>query len=345
MPVTKQVYTAAATWTASGLASIFRSAFIDAGLMTEWHAAFLSGSVENRVLEVVYDATKTYGRTYYWFQFTTAGAFIAVCTGWNGTSNIPAGPSDAGAQYLDWWSTTTNATTNHRTMLAMAATTSTTLTRYTSGINTAHSWFLLVHATTRLAFRIAGPAEVAPAWIDLDRIVRSDAQAVNVVTTSNLGIVHFTVISGSLRRTLIGSQALRGNTTLSNYRTIARLYSYAACGNVNNANSNTIPIVETSGFPTTAGMATVLPTAFNNTNPAFTTDKVPVFTGLAVSPYSNTVLPADFGLIPVYNNNTFGNQDLLIVSAGVEEWEAIDFANGASASTGTASMLFAARTT
>ena len=51
MAVTKQVYTAAATWTASGLADIFQSAFIDAGLMTAWHDSFLN-TVENRVLAV-----------------------------------------------------------------------------------------------------------------------------------------------------------------------------------------------------------------------------------------------------------------------------------------------------
>jgi hypothetical protein len=76
MAVTKQTYTASATWTASGLASIFRSAFIDAGLMTEWHDSFLN-TIENRVLEITYNGSKTYGKTYHWFQFTTSGVFYA----------------------------------------------------------------------------------------------------------------------------------------------------------------------------------------------------------------------------------------------------------------------------
>ena len=51
MAVTVEDYSATATWTASGLADIFRDAFIDAGLMTVWYDSFLN-TVENRVLEV-----------------------------------------------------------------------------------------------------------------------------------------------------------------------------------------------------------------------------------------------------------------------------------------------------
>ena len=50
MAVTKQTYTAAATWTAAQLATLFENAFINAGLMTAWYDSFLSGTVENLVL-------------------------------------------------------------------------------------------------------------------------------------------------------------------------------------------------------------------------------------------------------------------------------------------------------
>ena len=103
MACTKQTYTATATWTASDLAQLFEDAFIDAGLMTAWYDSFLSSSVENRVLEVVYDGTKTYGKTYYWFMFTTTGVYLHVATGWDAPNNVPSG-----TQYLDYFSTTTS---------------------------------------------------------------------------------------------------------------------------------------------------------------------------------------------------------------------------------------------
>lgn len=129
MAVTKQTYTATPTWTAAQLATIYRSAFIDAGLMTDWHDSFLSGSVENRVLRVQYDASKTYGTTFYWFMFTTSGAFLHVATGWNTATDQPTG-----TQFLDFFATTTNATTNHWQFSgALSSTTAADLIRYSSG--------------------------------------------------------------------------------------------------------------------------------------------------------------------------------------------------------------------
>ena len=139
MAVTKQTYTLSPTWTASSLADTFRSAFIDAGLMTEWYDAFLSGSVENRILEVVNDATKTYGTVYYWFMFTTTEVRVHTALSWDATAHVPSGTI-----YQDYYSTTTNSTTNHTALsTSLVATTSLTLTRYTSAINTSCTWFFL----------------------------------------------------------------------------------------------------------------------------------------------------------------------------------------------------------
>jgi hypothetical protein len=347
MAVTKQVYTAAATWTASQLAGIFRSAFIDAGLMTEWHDSFLSGSVENRVLEVIYNGAKTYGKTYYWFMFTTTGVFIHVATGWNTGSDIPAGPSGAGTQYLDWFATTTNATTNHRQLMAMTASTSTTLTRYTSGVNTAHSWYVLRHAALSLTFRIARPAETLASWIDLDRIVAGEMQIATPAILNTAALCHFHNALPQLRRTLLGSTAMRGATIAgTDYVARVRLSIYGVAGNSSNSTSNWGNMASSTA-PTANTLpqgVTILPVAFNNTNTAYSTDKIPVFTGLTVSPYMNTVLPSDFAIIPHFASNTFAYFDTFVVSAGVEEWEVMEFANNAG-TTGQASMLFAARTT
>ena len=83
MACTKETYTAAATWTPAQLAQLFEDAFIDAGLMTAWYDSFADSGIENRVLEITYDGTKTFGKTYYWFMFSTSGVYLHVATGWS----------------------------------------------------------------------------------------------------------------------------------------------------------------------------------------------------------------------------------------------------------------------
>ena len=105
MPVTFQGYSVPATVTPSAMATALGTVFTDAGLIASggtWYDSFASGGIENRVLEIVYDNSKTYGKTYYWFMFSGADIFVHIATGWNVTSHIPAGQGGAGTQYLDW---------------------------------------------------------------------------------------------------------------------------------------------------------------------------------------------------------------------------------------------------
>jgi hypothetical protein len=336
MAVTKQTYTATATWTAAGLATIFRSALIDAGYMTEWHDSFLSGSIENRVLEVTYDAAKTYGKTYYWFQFSTTGAFLHIATGWNTGSDIPAGPSGAGTQYLDWFATTTNSTTNHRTLLALVASTDAILTRYTfSG----HTWFTLHQGATSKCFGIVPPAHTVRSWIDLNRLVFSGYFEVETAVSQSNGKVQWSDPL-SLRRSHNGAH-LRGATVSTDYGGgISGVYGssqcYSAMGNTNNAFNNN------GGYYRLAHPSVLLPVWFNNTNPAYSADSSPVFHSLPYCPYVESSLPTDFGVAFHFPQNTMSRGDKLIVSAGVEEWEILSRANNATINTG-ASPLFLAR--
>jgi hypothetical protein len=338
MAVTKQVYTATATWTASGLATIFRSAFIDAGLMTEWHDSFLSGSIENRVLEVVYDASKTYGKTYYWFMFQTTDVRVHICTGWNTGSDIPAGPSGAGTQYLDWFATTTNSNANHRQVMGagLTAATDAILTRYTAS---GQSWFTLHQGASYKCFGIVPPAHTVRSWIDLDRVVFSGYMEAQARAATNSG----SVMWGEplmLRRSHNGAH-LRGETTNTNYgasigAAFGASIGYYGPGNVNVAATNNS--VAGNG----ASPLVRLPVHFNNTNPAYSADSSPVFHSLPYSGYVTSTLPADFGIAFHYPQNTMSRGDKLIVSAGVEEWEILDRANNATVTTG-ASSLFLAR--
>jgi hypothetical protein len=327
MAVTKQTYTASATWTASQLADIFQSAFIDAGLMASWHDSFLN-TVENRVLVVDY-GTGTYDKTYYWFMFTTTGVFYANTSGWTAASDVPSG-----TQYLDYFATTTNATTNHVQLLALSTSTTVTLTRYTSGN---HTFFVLRSGASYYTFGIDHAAVSLQSWVDLSKgyhngMVRASAATVASIT----GSIRFST-PFRCRRSILDGCINLGSTTLgTNYSDEQCTMQYSYLAAVSNNASNTAVAAGDVGF--------LLPYVSSTGNPAYSTDFNPVFTGIRHLSTVAANLPADFGITASRTNNTNAIQDTLTVSAGVEVWEVLAFANGAGTA-GQASPLFLARTT
>jgi hypothetical protein len=331
MAVTVETYTATATWTAAQLAALFEDAFIDAGLMTAWYDSFLN-TVENRILEIEYDDTKTYGKTYYWFQFTTGGVFLHVATGWNATTHVPTG-----TQYLDYFATTTNATTNHKTLRTLTPSTTVTLTRYTSDVNADFSWFLIRNGTSSYNFHIPDADAAKVSWLDLNKVLFCPFLTANTSISAAQGYVSFTNNGAQLRRSYLGSAALRGNVTAGEYhntRFELSTFVYQGSGNVNNSITNNIAASSTS---------ILVPTAFNNTNPLFTTDVVPVFTSVNYWSYLNEAMPLDFGISFHYANNTMVVRDKLIVTAASEEWEMIAVSNASFTGGTYASPMFVAR--
>jgi hypothetical protein len=333
MAVTVQTYTATATWTASDLAGAFRSAFIDAGLMTEWFDSFLSGSVENRVLEVQYDNSKTYGKAYYWFQFTTTGVFMHLATGWTAGSDVPSG-----TQYLDYFATTTNSTANHETIMAMVNTTTATVTRYSSGETSGFAMFLIKNGSTTNVLHIARAAVPRPSWIDLDKSMYHLALNPSANVNNLTGRAGFPMRGACLRRSFLGGSALRSGTNSGQY--IAALngsnigYWYTCFGNASNTGNNYTGLVSTA----------ILPVYFNNTNTSYSTDSIPVFSGLPYSAYANEALPSDFGIGFHFANNTMAPLDTFTVSAGSEVWDVLAVANSGTITTGASAMILA-RTT
>ena len=325
MAVTKQTYTATATWTASQLADTFKTAFIDAGLMLDWFDSFLN-TVENRILRVIYDGSKANGTVYYWFQFTTTGVFVSTALGWNASTHVPTG-----TQYLDYYSVTTNATTNHIQLITLASTTSVTVTRYTSAINTGYTWFLIKNGTTNFPFLIPSPTYGPSSLIDQDKMAFAQMLTINSTTSINIAYMDFASTSVLLRKSIFGATTLRGTTTLSNYQISIPIFRYGGHGNVNNTSSN--------ASATSTG--TWLPTAFANTNTALAADHNPVFTSPTISPYQSQS-PADFGIVSYYASSTMAVQDTFVVSSGTEEWEMVAVAPNAVASA--AKLLFLART-
>ncbi len=330
MTVTKQTYTAAATWTASQVATIFQSAFIDAGLMIDWFDSFLSGAVENRILRVVYNGSKTYGTTFYWFMFSTAGVYVHVASGWDQVGHIPTG-----TQYLDYFSTTTNSTSNHAQMTVPGSTSTLQLIRYTSGVDLNQSWFLVKGSTQKFVFTVVNGSKALQPWIDLNKGFYTGFHNMSLSGGGSTGRINF---NGSpiLRREVIRGCGLRGSVTLSHYGIDAwdeTMIGYTAINHSNNSNSNhsiNSPYV-------------FLPVGFSATNPTYTTDSSPVFYGMPFSPYVVDPLPSDFGLAFHYASNIFATEDTFVVTSGVEEWELLDFASSVSAING-GSPLFLART-
>lgn len=324
MAVTKQTYTATATWTASQLADRFKTAFIDAGLMTDWFDSFLSGSVENRILRVINDGSKTYGTVYYWFMFTTTGAFVSTTTTWNATTHVPTG-----TQYIDYYSTTTNATTNHLTLLTLTSTTTCTLTRYTSGINSNVSIFLLRSGSTNRIFMLSHPSFNASSFVNQDIVQFNGLLFISGSTAVNISSIDV-FQNYHTRASYLGATRLRGATSTAGYVFAQQIQQFIAPGNANASTSNW-----------SADSGVWLPVADNNTNTDLVSDHTPIFTSPSISPYMSS-LPADFGIAPYYVSTTMVVQDTLVVSSGTEEWEMI--ALGVNTSTDSSKIFFCART-
>ena len=328
MAVTKQTYTAAATWTASQLADIFRSAFIDAGLMTDWFDSFTNTGIENRVLRVINDAGKTYGTVYYWFMFTTAGGFVQTTLGWNAGTDVPSG-----TQYLDWYSNTTNTVANHRQFFTAVSTTTATLTRYTSAVNTNCTWFVARNGTTFVNFLIPYGTYNATGFVDQNKTAFNGALFTETTTNTYASYIGFTHFAGMTRRTFLGSTANRGSTSLSTFitsNTLTMLMAYCSLGNFSSSTQN-ISI----GF---ARNSITLPTAHVNTNSSLAADHTPVFTSVLASPYL-PALPSDFGIAAYYASNVMTYQDTLVVTAASEEWEMMTVAGNSNGDAGRLILL------
>jgi hypothetical protein len=335
MAITKQTYSVPAGWTTPQLANMLLSAFIDAGLMTGWHDSFLSGSVENRILRVQYDPTKTYGTTFYWFQFTTnQGVHLHVATGWDTVGKVPTG-----TQFLDFFATTTNSTSNHWQVSSTSNVSTYELVRYTSGVDPLQTWFVLKAGSLRKAFTIVHADSALQPWLDLDKGMFCGFFHYVPEPASHAGRISFFRGPG-VRRDVVAGAALNGNTSANSYSQWMAAIACSGYGAVGNS-------VDTSGSLSSNGRsiltsAILLPVNFSGTNPAFTSNSTPVYHSMPYAPYMVNPFPSDFGLTFHYATNTFSPGDTLVVSPGVEEWEVLDYHANSSAITG-ASSLFLAR--
>jgi hypothetical protein len=349
MAVTKQVYTIANGWSATQLAdNLFRQAFIDAGLMTDWFDSFELSGRQWRVLEVAHDSTKTYGKTFYYFVFDTAGQCgVSIASGWDTATRTPTG-----TEFIDYHRLVSQfasaSVSNDQSQTAITFvfnpvnSSQAVLTRYTSGQDVKQTWFTLEQGVSvSRPFCFLHPNTVLHPWLDLDKGIISGFSNILSQVSSNLGKVSF-LQQENIRRALIHGTALRGNTAVNGNTVFHRIEvpSYSYCGIGSNTNQESSNLSSLKG--NTLNGAVALPVGRASTNPSYVSDYIPICTGLPWSPFTPTLLASDFGIYMHYAANNIQFQDRFVVSAGVEEWEVLARANNAVAVDG-ASATFLAR--
>lgn len=338
MAVTRQIHAVSAPWSVSQIADAFRDALIGAGLMTGWHDSFASGGFEHRILEVVYDGAKLYGKTYYWFVFSGTEIRWKLCAGWNTTDNIPKGPSGAGGQTFDWpeAATAANSVTNYSLLvttseyLTLSSSVNVSITRYTaSGV----SYFVVRAATAYMVFTV-DPASISLRSWYRDGLVGAMHNGITEVRCSTNGVRFFQ--RGRTKRSLL----FGGGTDLNSlypaspvdlscwgFQNMSTALGLGRYGGSAPNNCNNIP--QWYGADMNSGILN---------------DFLPVFNSFRRSVIYDADLPADFAIGALRGGaaNTVSIQDTMVVTAGVEEYEVLGFANNGA--NGNANHLFLART-
>lgn len=344
MAATKQTYTLSTGWTMAQLTGIYRSAFIDAGLMTEWYDSFTNSyTMAVRVLEVNYDPTKTYGKTYYVFYFEgTSWVGVSVCSGWDATNHVPTG-----TQALDYHSLPNSVYTvsanyfSSRIELSMSNGSDLSLVRYTSNADVNQSWFVLYQSGTSRSrpFTILHSNTSFYPWLDLNKgIVSGFIDLFSSVSQRN-GYLGFRM-PDHIRRSLLTGYSLRGSVNSNGSGIFHEVnfftHCYGGLGYQDNSGGGNYASLG-SGYQA----CTLLPIGFSGTNPAFTSDYVPICSGIPWSALTSTPLAADFGLYMHYANNNITLLDTFVVSSGVEEWETMSYVNNTSVNDGASSTFLA----
>jgi hypothetical protein len=328
MAVTKQAYaSASAPWVATSVCDDLRDAFIGAGLMSAWFDSFAAGGREHRVLEVVYNGSKAYGKTYYWFTVSTTGIWVRTSTGWNTGSDIPSGPGVAGTQYVDWLDTNTSALNGAAQMITPLSSISFSVTRYTAS---GRSFFVLRAGTTFCTFTIDPASTAFRSFYDLDLGYHSGIYMVEIPSNRS---VQFKQMHRNRRDLLLGS-SINSDTDPFYYglSIVANQYCIPYTGTT--GNSATVP---DSGFLLPGWTTTANPSAGTNFNPAFN--------AIRLTSIHAADMPTDFGVASIKVSNTLAIQDNATVTAGSEEYEILNFSNRGFISTGlTSNPVFLART-
>jgi hypothetical protein len=301
--VVKQTYTLAAPWTGLSFATQLGQAFIDAGLISgSWFDSFSSGGIENRVMALTYAAGKTYGKSYYWFKFDTAGVYVRMANGWNATTHVPTG-----VQYMDYLTTTTDTLANDFNIWyeyggSVVSTSDVKIVRYT-GVK--QTWFRLEQGTKNVVISFIKPGSTLAPFANLDY--------------GSLGGMLY--VAGDRTRIIIKGGPLPGVRTLFGAN---HLYQYAYFGYdyfYNRADQWTW--LQTIGRDRTSGLYLPYDARINaNSNPSTPSPSwCPVYHSLPLTTQVTDIADPDFGLCWYVPNNSMVPGDTLTISVGAEVWE------------------------
>jgi len=320
---------AQAPWNIGQVCDAVKQAFIDAGLMTDWFDSFTNGGYEHRVLEITYNSSKTYGKTYYQFVFGAdggqgSGIWVLTSTGWNATTHYPRGAgTSVGTQGVDWRENSGTLNPGEGTKLINLSTSiSFSVTSYTSG---GRAFFTLRTGTGWGTFTIDPAGTTFRSFFDLNLGYHSGIYGLNM-EDRKLNVV---ALHRNTRELLIGSSV--GGIGGANYGVTVNMF----CLPVNYPN-NYYTAFPAAGF--------VLPGWTTNRNPSAGSNFNPIFTGLRLTSIHAADLPSDFGITMIKNSNILAIQDNATVTPGVEEYEILAFTNGDGGGGVTNSPAFLART-
>jgi hypothetical protein len=309
MAVVEQTYAATAPWAVADVCSRLQSAFTDAGLMTTWFAAFASGGREHRVLEIIYDPAKAYGKTYYWFTVSSTAIHVRTSTGWNTSTNIPSGPGVAGTQYVDWGDTDTTALNFAHQLFAIQSTINFTVTRYTSG---GRSFFLFRTGTTYRTFTIDPAGTTFKSFYNLELGYHSGIYSVDATNRR----VRILSLHRNRRELFLGS-SLNAGISSASPATAAPVLNF--CIPVNFGSSTAFLGFPDEGF--------VLPGWTTAANPSAGQNFNPVYHSIRLTSVHAADMPADFGIGSIKISDLLAIQDNANVSDGTEEYKIGAFSN------------------
>jgi hypothetical protein len=380
MAVNRQDYTVSAPWLNFNLADVFRNAFIDAGLMTEWFDSFTTGAgpagsfMEHRILRIVQVPGVKYGTVFHWFVFRPNGfTAYAYTHTWDPVNHVPTGDSRIDFLFTSYVDIEENAFQyTHRRFGTNILSTTTTLTRYTSTVDSRFSMFLLKGGSNFFTFFFQ-PANSQPqSFVDLNRntcggLIVPTFRVTNPSGRSqNVSIISFRHLF-HLRNSIFAYGYLTSETfaerrNYANGAAVGCAYAAMSAGGDSEGQSPGTTQIFTSSAPVpgshNAGdrvlnetniafefdnqIAIALPVERNDFNPNRATSNSPVFSDLPFSLYFLDRIPVDLGIAWHFSNSTMEVQDVFQVTAGIEEWEILARFN----STGNrnASSLVLART-
>jgi hypothetical protein len=352
MVVSKQAYTVSAPWLNFNLADQFRLAFIDAGLMDDWYDSFETGSGstsgernQHRVIRIIYDANKKYGTVFHWFTFAPNGRMdYAYTHQWDPVGHVPLGVFRKERLDQTYGVLTsigsTGTTGTSRVFATQVLSTTTTLTRYSSGVRQKFSMFLLKGGNNFQCFFLMPPDTRFQPYIDLDLntcgglvapLLENNNTTIATQKENVLSFAHFFHYSDNIFAYGFSGRA-NGNGACAYAFERGVSYSLLGAGtadvsfgnpnsstaggsfNVNNQISN---VINSNGI----GFKVALPCELAIDNPDRSADSTPVFADIPYSIYITDRLPVDFGIVGHFTNNTMEVQDIFQVTPNVEEWE------------------------